>query len=183
MPREMMGLFSVRQKLRLSPTCRRAQTISSEGMSTCGLYLLSFYPLDIKAHGSEPIITTYHCAVGVFHPSVVEIPLSSCKGFYKLAHRFPCLWTKSLGTMSVDAHPRLAFTYLAGVLNGIFVFCHQVGILHLTDGGYLYLHVPDFMLCLTNIQAMPRSSISKMSVEPPGMPGCENLPYPISAGI
>lgn len=27
------------------------------------------------------------------------------------------------------------------------------------------------------------NSISKMSVEPPGMPGCENLPYPISAGM
>lgn len=31
--------------------------------------------------------------------------------------------------------------------------------------------------------AIPKSSISKMSVEPPGMLGCENLPYPISAGI
>lgn len=31
--------------------------------------------------------------------------------------------------------------------------------------------------------AIPKSSISKMSVDPPGMPGCENLPYPISAGM
>lgn len=33
------------------------------------------------------------------------------------------------------------------------------------------------------IYAIPKSSISKMSVEPPGMLGCENLPYPISAGM
>jgi len=31
--------------------------------------------------------------------------------------------------------------------------------------------------------AIPNSSISKTNVEPPGMPGWENLPYPISAGI
>ena len=29
---------------------------------------------------------------------------------------------------------------------------------------------------LSVIYAMPSSSISKMSVEPPGMPDCENLP-------
>ena len=36
---------------------------------------------------------------------------------------------------------------------------------------YRLNNIPD-ILC----QAMPNSSISKMSVEPPGIPGCENLP-------
>lgn len=36
--------------------------------------------------------------------------------------------------------------------------------------------------CQGECQPMPSSSISNISVEPPGMPGCEHLPYPISAG-
>ena len=50
----------------------------------------------------------------------------------------------------------------------------------------LYESKKEFVFCfvkyrLNNLldifcQAMPNSSILKMSVEPPGIPGCENLP-------
>ena len=48
-------------------------------------------------------------------------------------------------------------------------------------------HRSDFILSapyeIEVCHAMPNNSISKISVEPLGMPGCENLPYPISAGM
>ena len=126
------------------------QKTSSEGVSTCWLYLLSFNFLDIKTNRSETIITTYHCTIRVFHPTIVKISFSSCKGCYKLAHCFPCFRAKTLRTKPINANPRLTFSYITSVFYGIFVFCHQGIILHLTNSCYLYLHLLFLSLSCVN---------------------------------
>ena len=100
----------------------------------------SLHNLNVKTHGAEAVVAAHHCAEWVFHPAIEEIAFSSCEGFHELAHSFPRLRAKAFGTSPVDADPRLTFTHVTSVFDWVFVFCHQVIILNLANGGNLYLH-------------------------------------------
>ena len=93
----------------------------------------------IEAERAEAVVAAYHGAHGVLHPSVVEITLASGQRLYKLLHGAPGGRAHTLWTFTINRNPLLTFFYIAGMLYGILVFLHKVGIYRLPNSRNSYL--------------------------------------------
>ena len=106
------------------------------------------YCLYVETERSESVVATYHGAHGVFHPSIVEVSLAHSQRLDKLAHAAPRCGTHSFGLLSVCRHPLLPFPDVAGMLNLIFILCHQVGIDRLANCRYPdFFHIAHILTC------------------------------------
>ena len=97
---------------------------------------------DVEAEGTEAVVAADHRTHGVLHPAIVEVAFASGERFHKLLHGVPRRRTHAFRAFAVDGNPLLALDDIAGVLNRILVFRHEVGIDRLADGGDSYfVHV------------------------------------------
>ena len=93
-----------------------------------------FDDFDVETERAETVVAANHGTHGVLHPAVVEIAFATSQRLDKIAHRVPCGRAKVLRALAVDGRPLLTLADVAGMLDGIFVFRHQVGIDRLTNG-------------------------------------------------
>ena len=90
--------------------------------------------LQIETERAEAVVATNHGAHGVLHPAVVEVAFAPGKGLYELPHGGPGRWAHAIWTFTVNRNPLLTFQHVTGVLDGVFVFLHEVVINGLPDG-------------------------------------------------
>ena len=96
------------------------------------------YHFEIEAEGAEAVVATDHGAHGILHPAVVKVTFASGQRLNELTHGGPSRGTQALRTGSVDGYPLLAHADIAGMLDGVLILRHQVGIDGLADGGDSY---------------------------------------------
>ena len=94
-----------------------------------------FNHFQVEAERTEAVIATDHGTHGVLHPAIIEVAFAPGQGLYELPHGGPGRWAHALGTLAVQGYPLLAFPYITGVLDWVFVLGHQVVIDALPDGG------------------------------------------------
>jgi hypothetical protein len=94
-----------------------------------------FDHFEIETKGAETIVTTDHGAHRILHPAIVEVAFASGQCLHELTHGRPGRRTQTLRTGAIDGYPLLAHADIARMLDGVFVFRHQVGIDGLADGG------------------------------------------------
>ena len=92
-----------------------------------------------ETHRTETVVAADHRAIGVAHPAVVEIALAAGKRLHKRLHALPRAFTHPFGALAIAAHPLLTFGHIACVLDGVLVFCLQVPVVGLADGGYFHV--------------------------------------------
>lgn len=99
--------------------------------------VFSPHHLQIKTHGSESVVAGDHGAQGVAHPSVEEVAAAGGEVFHERAHGFPGGVAEALRLAGIFRNPAAADGDAAGVLDGVFVDGHEVGVFRPADCGYL----------------------------------------------
>ena len=99
--------------------------------------MMPSHHLQIKTHGSESVVAGDHGAQGVAHPSVEEVAAAGGEVFHERAHRFPGGVAEALRLAGIFRNPAAADGDVAGVLDGVFVDGHEVGVFRPADCGYL----------------------------------------------
>ena len=94
---------------------------------------------NVETERTKTVIAANHCTHRVLHPSVEEVAFALGQRLHKRPHGFPCRWTHSFRALTVDRNPLHTSADITGMLNGILVLFHQVGIDRLTNGGDTYL--------------------------------------------
>ena len=72
----------------------------------------------------------------IAHPAVVKISAARGKLFDEFFHALPCRGAKPFRFLPASGDKDLPLAYVAGVLEGIFVFLHQVVIMRLAHDDY-----------------------------------------------
>ena len=98
----------------------------------------SLHHFNIEAEWSETVIAADHCAHGVLHPAIIEVPFTSCQRFHELPHGIPCSRTHPFRTFAILGNPLLSLFDIACVLDGILILFHQVWIDRLAYGSDSY---------------------------------------------
>ena len=108
-------------------------------MSSIIVYVLLLYAFEEEAYGAEAVVAAYHGAVGIAHPSVVEIALSPTQRFDKALHALPCAVAHPLGHSATLRQPFLSLTDIASVLDWVLVLGLKVFIVCFANGSNLYI--------------------------------------------
>lgn len=75
-------------------------------------------------------------AGNTFHPAVIESSTAVGQGHHKGRNAVPGAAAEAFRLCPATGDPDLTFGYIAGVLDGVFVLFHQVGIAGLSYRGY-----------------------------------------------
>ena len=73
--------------------------------------------------------------MGIAHPSVIEIALTTRQRLDKGAHGLPCAIAQALGALRANRDERLPHLDVTGMLNGILILLHEIAIDRATHGG------------------------------------------------
>ena len=119
---------------------------------------LLVYGFQVEGERAEAVVAADHGAHGVFHPAVKEVALAVGKGFNKGFHGIPGGKAYSIRSLSIFRYPLLALPDIAGVLDGVLIFCHQVRIGCLADGcDFDFVHAWDYSVKIEIRLNSPRS--------------------------
>ena len=118
-----------------------------------------FYHFQVIAHRAEAVITAEHCRVRILHPAVVEIAAAFCQHFDKGFDATPGGIAEALRPLPVKGYPGITDVHFAGVLDGVFVQFHQIGIFTAPHSGNFYFFhqniPPLYFLCTRTIRTIP----------------------------
>lgn len=123
-----------------------------QGSTSVFLFYFILEYLDIKAHGSKAVVTGYHCRLWIFHPTVVEVSATVCKGGNEGKNTLPRAIAKALRLVLTVRDKHLSHSHIAGVLYGIFISFYQV----VVAGDFHYGYATSFH---TLSPLYPKSSI------------------------
>lgn len=97
------------------------------------------YPFEQETDGSEAVVATDHCAVGVLHPTIVKVAPTLGQLPDKPTHTIPSAVAHRFRLLGIVGNPLLPYLYVAGVKNRIFIKLLQIFIVRFANGCNSYI--------------------------------------------